>query len=57
VVGVLAHLASRSPIMTSELREIFLLTDKTTIEIRTQYIRGVANIWTDKLGKETDASD
>jgi hypothetical protein len=43
--------------MTSELREIFLLTDKTTIEIRTQYIRGVANIWTDKLGKETDASD
>ena len=57
VVGVLTHLTSRSPAMMSELRKLFLLTDENVIRIRTQYIWSAANIWTDKLSKETDTSD
>jgi hypothetical protein len=57
VVGVLTHLTSRSPAMMSELRKLFLLTDENDIRIRTQYIRSAANIWADKLSRETDTSD
>jgi hypothetical protein len=57
VVGVLTHLTSRSPAMMSELRKLFLITDTHDIRIRTQYIRSAANIWADKLSRETDASD
>ena len=57
VVGVLSHLTSRSPVMMSELRKMFLNTDENDIRIRTQYIRSAANIWADKLSRETDTSD
>jgi hypothetical protein len=57
VVGVLTHLTSRSPAMMSELRKLFLLTDEHDIRIRTKYIRSAANIWADKLSRETDTSD
>jgi hypothetical protein len=42
--------------MMSELRKLFLLTDENDIRIRTQYIRSAANIWADKLSRETDTS-
>ena len=44
VVGVLTHLASRSPTMMSEPRKLFLLTDEQDISIRTKYIRNAANV-------------
>ena len=44
VVGVLTHITSRSPVMMSELRKLFLLTDENDIMIRTQYIRSAAKI-------------
>jgi hypothetical protein len=56
-VGVLTHLTSRSPAIISELRKLFLLTDENDIRIRTQYIRRTANIWADKLSRETNTSD
>ena len=43
--------------MMSELRKLFLITDTHDIRIRTQYIWSAANIWADKLSRETDASD
>ncbi len=57
VVGVLTHLTSRSPAMISELRKLFLITNENDIKIRTQYIQSAANIWADKLNRETDSSD
>jgi hypothetical protein len=57
VVGVLTHLTSRSPAMMSELRKLFLLTDEHDICIRTRYIRSAANVWADRLSRETDNSD
>ncbi len=57
VVGVLTHITSRSPAMMSELRKLFLLTDENDIRIRTHYIWSTANIWADKLSRETDTSD
>ena len=57
MVGVLTHFTSRSPAMMSELRKLFLLTDENDIRIRTQYIRSAANIWADKLSRETDTLD
>jgi len=43
--------------MMPELKKLFLLTDKKDIKKRTQYIRSAANIWADKLSRETDMSD
>ena len=43
--------------MMSELRKLSLFTDENDIRIRTQYIRSAANIWADKLSRETDTSD
>ena len=43
--------------MMSELRKLFLLTDENDIKIPTKYIRSAANIWADKLSRETDTSD
>ena len=57
VVGVPTHLTSRSPVMMSELRKLFLFTDENDIRIRTQYIRSEANTWANKLSRETDTSD
>ena len=44
MMGFITHLTSRSPVMMFERRELFLLTDKNDIRIRTQYIRSAANI-------------
>ena len=44
MANVLNHLMSRSLVMMSELRKLFLLTDENDIMIRTQYIRSAANI-------------
>jgi hypothetical protein len=57
VVGVLTYLTSRSPTMMSELRKLLLLTDEHGISIRTGYIRSAANVWADRLNRETDNSD
>ena len=57
MVGVLTHLMSRSPAMMSKLKKLFLLKDENEIHIRTRYIRSAANIWADKLSRETDTSD
>jgi hypothetical protein len=57
VVKVLTHLTSRSPAMMSELRNLFLLTDKIDVSIRAQYIRSASNIRADKLNKETYTLD
>ena len=57
VVGVLTHLTSRSPTMMSDLRKLFLLTDEHDISIKTKYIRSAANVWADRLSRETDTAD
>jgi hypothetical protein len=41
----------------SELRKLFLLTDKHDISIRTKYVRSAANVWADRLIRETDNAD
>jgi hypothetical protein len=43
--------------MMSKLKKLFLLKDENEIHIRTRYIRSAANIWADKLSRETDTSD
>ncbi len=48
------HLASRSPTMMSKLRKLFLLTHEHGISIRNKYIRIAANVWADRLSRETD---
>jgi hypothetical protein len=41
----------------SELGKLFLLMEENDIKLKTRYIRSAANIWADKLSKETDTSD
>ena len=43
--------------MISELRKLFLLTDERDISIRTKYIRSTANVWADRLTRETANTD
>jgi hypothetical protein len=43
--------------MMPKLRKFFLLTDKHDISIRTKYIQSVANVWADRLSRETDNVD
>ena len=43
--------------MMSEIMKPFLLTDENDIRIRTQYIRSAANIYANKLNKDTATSD
>ncbi len=43
--------------MMSELKKLFLLADEHDISIRTRYIRSAANVWADRLSRETDNSD
>ena len=54
MIGVLTHLASKSPMMMCELKKLFLLTDTYDIKIRTQNIRSAANVWADNLTRITD---
>jgi hypothetical protein len=44
VVGALTRFTSRSPVMMSELRKLFLKTDEHDISIGTKYIRSAANV-------------
>ena len=43
--------------MMSEPRKPFLLTDEHNISTRTKYIRSAANVWTDRLIRETDNAE
>jgi hypothetical protein len=43
--------------MMSELRKLFLLIDERDISIKTKYIRSAANVWADRLSRETDNAD
>jgi hypothetical protein len=57
VVGVLTHLTSKSPTMMAELRKLWYLLDTCNISLRPRYIQSAANIWADRLSRETDSSD
>jgi hypothetical protein len=57
VVAVLSHLTSRSPTMMDELRRLWELIDTNNISIRARYIRSAANVWADRLSRETDMDD
>jgi len=57
VVGVLTRLMPRSPVMMSELRKLFLLTDEYDIFIITKYIRNATNVWANRLSRETENAD
>ena len=57
VVSVLTHLTSRSPSMMTELRKLWWILDSHEITIVPQYIRSAANIWADRLSRETDHGD
>ena len=43
--------------MMCELRKLFLLIDTYDIKIKTQYIRGAANVWADNLSHVMDNFD
>jgi hypothetical protein len=57
VVAILSHLMSRSPAMMDELRKLWELIDTDNINIRARYIRSAANVWADRLSRETDKDD
>ena len=44
-------------ITLNELYPLTLLTDEHDISIRTMFIRSAANVWADRLSRETDNSD
>jgi hypothetical protein len=43
--------------MMDELRKLWELIDTNNINIRARYIRSAANVWADKLSRETDRDD
>ena len=43
--------------MMDELRKLWELVDTNNINIRARYIRSAANVWADKLSRETDMDD
>jgi hypothetical protein len=50
---VLTKLTSRAPGLMAELRKLWWLLDVNDITIRAKYIRSAANVWADKLSRET----
>jgi hypothetical protein len=50
---VLSHLTSRSPAIIDELRKHWELIVTNNISIRARYIRSAANVWADRLSRET----
>jgi hypothetical protein len=55
VVATLSKLATRSPVMMTELRRLWhLLND---ISIQPRYIRSAGNMWADNLNRELDRDD
>jgi hypothetical protein len=57
VVGVLCKLTSRSPVMMTELRKLWLLLDENNIWLVPTYIRSATNVWADRLSRELDSMD
>jgi hypothetical protein len=57
MVDVLSHLTSRSPAMMNELRKLWELIDINNISIRARYVRSAANVWAERLSRETDRDD
>jgi hypothetical protein len=43
--------------MMDELRKLWELIDTNNISIRARYIRSAANVWADRLSRETDRDD
>jgi hypothetical protein len=43
--------------MMDELRKLWELIDTDNISIRARYIRSAANVWADKLSRETHRDD
>eukprot|EP00873_Tetraselmis_striata_P025550 jgi/Tetstr1/445814/TSEL_033455.t1 len=57
VVHVLASLTSRSPLLMTEMRNLWFILDTNDISIRARYIKTTANIWADRLSREIDYDD
>lgn len=57
VVSVVTHLTTRSPQMMEELRKLWYLLDTNDVHLRPRYIRSAANVWADRLSRETDRDD
>lgn len=57
VVSVVTHMTTRSPQMMEELRKLWFLLDSNDVHLRPRYIRRAANLWADKLSRETDRDD
>jgi hypothetical protein len=57
VAVVISHLTSRSPAMMDELRKLWKLIDTNNISILARYIRPAANVWADRLSRETNRDD
>ena len=57
VVSIVTHLTSRSPRLMTELRKLWFILDEADIHLRPRYIRSAANVWADRLSRETDTSD
>jgi hypothetical protein len=57
VVALLSHLTSRSPAMMDELRKLWELIDTNNISIRARYNRSAANVWAERLSRETYRAD
>eukprot|EP00873_Tetraselmis_striata_P046012 jgi/Tetstr1/466276/TSEL_000956.t1 len=53
LVGVLTNLTSRSPRLMPELRKTWYLMDTHGITLSVRYIRSAANIWADRLSRES----
>jgi hypothetical protein len=43
--------------MMDELRKLWELIDTNNISIHARYIRSAANVWADRLSRETDRDD
>jgi hypothetical protein len=57
VVAALTKLTSRSPVIMTELWQLWYLLDTNDIHIRPRYIRSAANVWADSLSRELDTED
>ena len=57
VIQILTSLTSRSPGLMNELRKLWWLLDSHGIQLRAKWISTHANIWADRLSRETDDAD
>jgi hypothetical protein len=54
VMRMLTHLTSWSPAKMSKLRKLFLLNNEHDISIKIRKNRSAANVWVDRLSRETN---